>query len=204
MITSELSHQLTPFLPEGTADLCAQWLIDHKSQLTVSRPRKTKLGDFRPAQKNNPHRISINNDLSPLQFLITFAHEIAHVQTWSQNGRKVAPHGLEWKNNYRHNLYQILDLNVLDGHSASVLKQHSLNPKASSCADGSLQNLSQSSPPGKTLNTLQPETIFQIENGKVFKAIRKLRTFWLCEEPSTGKFYRVRGTISVSLYGQSI
>ncbi|MTI13082.1 SprT-like domain-containing protein [Sansalvadorimonas verongulae] len=194
----KISQQLTPFLPAGTEALCARWLVDDNIHMRVSRPRKTKLGDFRPAASGRPHRISVNGDLEPVQFLITFAHEVAHVHTWNKYGRRASPHGKEWKANYRANLHALLALNVLDAITSEVLKSHSKNPAASSSTDSHLQSL-RISTNSTTVNDLKAGDVFQIEKGKTFKAIRKLRKYWLCEEPATGRHYRVLGSLLVTL-----
>ena len=194
----KISQQLAPFLPAGTETLCARWLVNDRIHMHISRPRKTKLGDFRPAVPGKPHRISVNADLEPVQFLITFAHEVAHVHTWNKHGRKAAPHGNEWKNHYRANLHALLALNVLDAKTSAVLKDHSLNPTASSSTDSHLQSLREPTN-GKTVNDLNTGDIFTTETGKTFKVIKKLRKYWLCEEPSTKRQYRVLGTLPITL-----
>ena len=198
LLTEPLTRQLAPYLPAGTAAICANWLTSSRVQLRISRPRKTKLGDFRPAQYGKPHRISVNADLEPLQFLITFAHEIAHVQTWDTHGRKVAPHGQEWKSCYREKLQNLLALNVLDNQTAAALYQHSLHPKASSTTDTTLQKLTYPAPAGDILNNLAQGAVFKVKDGRIFKTIKKLRKYWLCEELSTRRHYRVLGTLSVT------
>ena len=194
-----LSSQLSRYLPEGTARHCAQWLMDNRTQLKVARPRKTRLGDFRPAQRGHSHRISVNADLSPLQFLITFTHEIAHVVTWDRYGRKVAPHGQEWKTCYRRHLHELLALKVLDEQTSQTLYQHSLNPKASSSTDSNLKPLNGPSHNGLTVNDLKAGITFQIASGKTFQVVKKLRKYWLCEEPATGRHYRVPGSLPVTV-----
>ncbi len=196
----QLAEKLSVFLPEGTEHLCARWLMDHQVQLRISPPRKTKLGDFRPAHARQPHRISVNNDLVPLQFLITFAHEIAHVVNWDHHGRSVKAHGPEWKQFYRERLHELLALGALDEQTQVVLGRHSLNPGASSYGDTELQNLTPDTPDqSETLNALTPHTVFELESGKTFRTIKKLRKYWLCEEINSQKKYRVLGTVKVTV-----
>ncbi|CAM3770003.1 SprT-like domain-containing protein [Parendozoicomonas haliclonae] len=199
-LIQQLAHQLSPFLPSGTADISARWLIDNRVNLRISRPRKTKLGDFRPAGRGKPHRISVNKDLDPLQFLITFTHEIAHAQTWDKYGSRVAPHGKEWKNCYRGHLEEILALNVLEPEVASAVKRHSQNPKASSSSDCDIQKLTRPEHQGPLLNDLGAGVSFTIDSGKSFKTIRRLRKYWLCEELSSGRHYRVLGSLPVAVH----
>ena len=194
----KISRQLAPFLPAGTETLCARWLVDDRIQMRITRPRKTKLGDFRPGLQGKPHRISVNGDLEPIQFLITFVHEMAHVHTWNAHGRKVSPHGKEWKADYRGKLHALLALNVLDAHTTNILHNHSLNPRASSGADDHLSALKKPVN-GKTLNDLKAGDTFKVEGGKTFKVVKKLRKYWLCEEPSSQRHYRVLGSLPVIL-----
>ncbi len=192
-----LAHQLSRYVPEGTEKLCAFWLKAGKIQLKVATPRKSKLGDFRSAHQGRPHRISVNNNLEPLQFLITFTHEVAHAHNWDRYGTRVKPHGAEWKKAYGRLLQDIIALNVLDAKTADILYKHSRNPKASSVRDSHLQNLL---PPaaGLRLNDLAPGSTFKTPSGRVFRSIHKLRKYWLCEECSSGHHYRVLGTVSVN------
>ena len=140
----------------------------------------------------------MNSDLDPLQFLITLAHEVAHVHTWNRYENRVTPHGKEWKAGYQRLLRQLLALDVLDAHDTELLYQHSLNPKASSSLDDNLSKLNQPEP-GVILNHLQPGHTFRIDNGRVFQAVRKLRKYWLCKEPESERYYRVRGSIAVTV-----
>ena len=194
---NSLADQLSRFVPAGTEHLCARWLIEGKIQLKVAAPRKTKLGDFRPAHRHQPHRISVNNNLEPLQFLITFTHEIAHAQNWDKYGRTVSPHGTEWKNIYGQLLKEILALNVLGAGETKALEKHSVNPKASSATDVHLQSMNRKGHE-MMLNDLKSGDIFSVER-RTFQAIRKLRKYWLCKEPSSGRHYRVLGTVAVAL-----
>ena len=198
----KLSRQLAPFLPSGTETLCASWLIQNRTNLRIARPRKTKLGDFRPAQPGKPHRISVNKDLDPLQFLITFTHEIAHVQTWDRFRNKVAPHGKEWKTCYQTHLGEILALDALSPEQTTALRKHRANPKASSSSDCHIQALTRTTPDGPRLNDLKSGDCFSIDSGKSFKAIRRLRKYWLCQDLQSGRHYRVLGSLSVSLVAQ--
>lgn len=88
---------LEQYLPRGTAEAVFEMLRTGKIALRIVRQRKTKLGDFRPATSTRPHRISVNNDLNPYEFLFTLLHELAHHQTFVRYGRHHKPHGAEWR-----------------------------------------------------------------------------------------------------------
>jgi Zn-dependent peptidase ImmA (M78 family) len=72
---------LAEYLPEGTFDLIAPILMEHRVHLTVTQQRKTILGDYRNAAIGKNHRISVNGNLNPYAFLITLLHELAHLFT---------------------------------------------------------------------------------------------------------------------------
>ena len=78
-------------IPNGTAYIVKSWLEKDPVNIRINKPRNTKLGDFRPAQRGLASRISINSDLHPVEFLITLAHEFAHAENNRVNGRRVKP-----------------------------------------------------------------------------------------------------------------
>jgi hypothetical protein len=52
-------HQLKDYLPEGSFEEVSQYLLQYKVQLTITRERKSVLGDYRNSLANKNHRISI-------------------------------------------------------------------------------------------------------------------------------------------------
>ena len=61
--------------------------------LVLSNPRKSKLGDYRYNHKLKSHHITINIDLEPIYFMVTYLHEVAHKMCWDQFNHKAKPHG---------------------------------------------------------------------------------------------------------------
>src|SRR5438045_8172872 len=88
---------LQNYLPPGSFDTILNYLQQYKVHLTISKKRKSILGDYRHSSHFNNHRISVNGNLNAYSFLITLLHELAHLLTFEQFGRKVQPHGREWK-----------------------------------------------------------------------------------------------------------
>ena len=68
----QLIPVLQKYLPSGSEHYAADLMSHHKIQLRIKNPRLTKLGDYRPPSNESSHRISINRDLNPFSFLITF------------------------------------------------------------------------------------------------------------------------------------
>src|SRR5919112_5025590 len=88
------------YIPEKSARLVLDYLTLHKVHLTITKDRKSVLGDYRHATTYNNHRISINGTLNKYSFLITLIHELAHLITFMQYKNRVEPHGKEWKKLY--------------------------------------------------------------------------------------------------------
>src|ERR1700761_2471072 len=101
-------HQLKTYLPEGSFDEVLYYLQHYKVQLTITRERKTVLGDYRNSHAGKNHRISVNGNLNKYSFLITLLHELAHLFTYERFGHRVSAHGTEWKTEYGKILAQFL------------------------------------------------------------------------------------------------
>ena len=131
---------LLPFLPTGDYEpLFSKWLEGLNYQIAISRPRKSKLGDFRPPRLGQIARITMNADLGPFQFLTTLTHEIAHLIAWEKYGRRAAPHGKEWKAIFREMLIELAQHQAWPENYSRALLKHAKSPKAAVGADPHLQ-----------------------------------------------------------------
>ncbi len=90
---------LSQHISERKAEIILEYLEANNCRLRITKPRKTKRGDFRSL--GNHHVISVNHDENSFRFLFTLVHEIAHLKTQVDFGKAVKPHGKEWKNNFR-------------------------------------------------------------------------------------------------------
>ena len=68
---------LKRYIPEASAAPILHYLNVYKVHLTITRERRSVLGDYRHATHYKNHRISINGNLNPYSFLITLIHEMA-------------------------------------------------------------------------------------------------------------------------------
>src|SRR6187455_3787837 len=93
-------HALAAFLPEGCFDKVVHYLHHYKVHLTVTRERKSVLGDYRNAVHGKNHRITVNSNLNKYAFLITLLHELAHLLAHEKYGHRILPHGAQWKIEY--------------------------------------------------------------------------------------------------------
>jgi len=158
-------------------------------KLTIVNPRKTALGMWR--FRAGQHEITINSDLTGIQFMLTTVHEIAHARTWNLYKNTVKPHGQEWKDQYR-----LLMLPLLQGYFGldidNILKKHMKNPPASARCTEELKRLLK--PGTKLVSDVPLGCSFKLESGKEFVKLRKRRVKWECSNPE-GKLFLVPGTM---------
>ena len=184
---------LLPFLPTGDYEpLFSKWLEGLNYQIAISRPRKSKLGDFRPPRLGQIARITMNADLGPFQFLTTLTHEIAHLIAWEKYGRRAAPHGKDWKAIFREMLIELAQHQAWPENYSRALLKHAKSPKAAVGADPHLQ---------QTLLVLDESTDLLLQSlgagaqftfkGRHFRYDEKRRTRALVTELGTKKQYTI-------------
>ena len=197
-----MSKVLLKYIPEESMQLIQQWYGQLPFHLRISKARKTKFGDFRPAFQGKPNRVSVNGNLNQYHFLITLTHEIAHVACWEQHKGRVNPHGIEWKTIYSDMLKQLMAKVSFPNDIAIALRKHLNQPKASSCSDPELfKILKKYDQYSDTvfLDSLSEgeEFIFQ---ERVFKRGNKRRTRIECSESKSGRTYLISGHAEVEKF----
>lgn len=189
------------YLPGGTIDIIVDWLQHYRIHLHVTRNRVTKLGDFRPKPDGNVHRVTVNYDLNPYEFLITLVHEIAHVEVWKQYRNKARPHGREWKGAYSRMLGAFLGRGLFPDDVEAALHKHAQKPLASSGSDISLARIIRQYDSNRriTLEELPDQALFRIHNGKRFRKMDKQRKRYRCLCLDNQKIYMVHPLTAVAL-----
>ena len=188
---------LQQYLPADTSDAVFSYLQQYKVHLTITKERKSILGDYRHRTHHANHRISVNGNLNKYSFLVTLLHELAHLLNFEKNSGRVPAHGTEWKMIYGQLLKQFLQPvsgnKIFPPDIEKELLQSLKNPAASSCAEeGLLRVLRKYDAPKSNhhlLEELLPDTLFRINDGRIFKKGEKLRKRFKCREVATGKFY---------------
>lgn len=191
---------LKDFIPEGTFELLLPYFEKYSLQLKITKERKSKRGDYRHPHSQQPHlhRISVNGNLNQYSFLITLLHEIAHLITYEAYKNKVAPHGKEWKANFKIVLKDFLNKDIFPHDVEKALKNSINHMKAATCSDIGLEkalrlydeNISSSH---LYLDDLPLQAVFEMQGGRVFQKIEKLRTRHRCKELKTGSLYFISG-----------
>jgi SprT protein len=184
---------LKKYLPANTFNEVEEYLVHYKVHLTITKQRKSILGNYINSYANNNHRISVNGNLNKYAFLITLLHELAHLLTFEQYGNKVLAHGKEWKNAFSTILVKFLQKNIFPKDIEMALLYNIKNPAASSCADVVLTrvlHLYDEKKVGMVLvENVAINGSFIIEDGRVFKKIQLIRKRFKCIEIATGKIY---------------
>jgi SprT protein len=186
-------NHLQHYLPDGTAEPVLHYLHQYKVHLTVAKERASILGDYRHRTHQDNHRISVNGNLNSFAFLITLLHEIAHLLTFEQHGRRVQAHGKEWKILFGQLLQQFVQNKVFPADIEKELLSSLKNPAASSCAeDGLLRVLKKYDKRSGNFHFVEDapaNSLFRIKDGRVFRKGEKLRKRFKCMEVKTGKVY---------------
>lgn len=184
------------YCPPVAATYCYQLWVTYKFKFKITKARSSKLGDYRFSSKAAiQHQISVNENLNPYSFLITYIHEVAHLQTFQQYKRKVNPHGKEWKRTFQTLMHPLLSETVFPPAILEPLRVYMSDPKASSCSDVTLMKALKKSDVNATqtfLMDLAPDENFTLQ-GRIFIKGMLKRTRFLCKEQKTGKQYLIPG-----------
>lgn len=142
----------------------------------------SKLGDYRPPHRGMPHRISVNHNLNHHEFLSTLLHEMAHLLCCEKYGRRVKPHGKEWKQAYKELLPDICGPGIFpeDIEQAFAVFFH---PRTSYRRGNEVLKLAfRKYDPGSDLKAIEeiPEGDSFIYHHRTFRKIQRVRTRYKC------------------------
>lgn len=201
-------ESLARYVPLQSLDELANLMVQHGIHFKIRRGRLSKLGDFRPAQKDSPPIITVNGNLNVYAFLLVFYHELAHLLVWQKFGRKALPHSKIWKETFGFLLREA----VAKGHFHQSINQavyeYSFRVKASGLADAQLQRLlpmfdkeQATEHHDKVLLEDVPENaIFMAANGRLFRKAEKLRKRFRCQCLSNKRSYLFHPLAEVTMH----
>ena len=177
------------FVPPNSIQLLQCWVDELGVVVNVSKPRKTKLGDFKV--RGNKLIVSVNNDMNKYAFLITFTHELAHAFVFKKYTNSVKPHGDRWKLTFKSMMLNFLTPDYFPEDILKVLSNHIIAPKASTFSDVELSKVLRNYDASHvlTISDLSEGAIFKLSNGKVFEKGIKLRKRFKCVDIKTNKEY---------------
>ena len=196
-------HELNSYLPDSSFEDVVAYLHEYKVHLTVTRERKSVLGDYRNSHSNRNHRISVNGNLNKYSFLITLLHELGHLLAFEKYGNRIPPHGDQWKNEFGKVLARFISKKIFPADIETELLRSLKNPSASSCAeDGLLRILKRydSHKPGfYFVEELPLNSIFKVKGGKTYKKGNKVRKRFVCQDVASGRLFLFSPVAEVEL-----
>ncbi len=194
-------NTLQSYLPIGSYDKVLDYLNLYKVQLTITKDRKSILGDYRTPLPFQNHRISINGGLNKFAFLITLIHELAHLIAFENYKRKVEPHGKEWQNLYAVLLEEFVQLHIFPNDIVVAIRKTQKSPAASSCAEvhltKALHNYDINVDGLQYIEKIKTGNTFTTSDGRLFEKGVKRRTRHFGKEIATGKLYLFSGIYRV-------
>lgn len=198
-----MNTTLQKYLPERSVDYCFELIRANGVHLKVVNHRQTRHGDYRRLT-NGQHVITVNATLNKYRFLITLIHEIAHLVAFERFGRRIKPHGQEWKRVFQELMVPCIRPEVFPSSLLPIIARHFKNPRASSSTDTqlalALEAFDTEQHTSKTyVFELPLGSIFRIYNGKIFKkGNRRIKRFE-CVEMATGRMYLFQPNAEVEL-----
>jgi SprT protein len=184
---------LSQHVPANAVLYCVTLWQELPFDFKLRKTRLSKVGDFTCRTGSRP-QITINRDLHPYLFLMTYVHEVAHHRVHQGYGFRAEAHGDEWKATFQTLMNPMLSDEIFPEPLLSGLRKHMASPKASSFSDAELTQLFRSLNDREAsailLSHIPEGSIFSL-HGKWFKKGKLRRTRVLCHEVKTRRQYLV-------------
>jgi hypothetical protein len=186
---------ISRYVPQNAILYCTNSWKQYPFSFKVTQQRRSKVGDYRFNKSTGNHEITINGNLNPYAFLITYIHEMAHLYHYKKYGNNRPPHGKIWKQEFQILMDPLLQESVFPPDILQQLIIHMKNPKASSQSDSSLAKLLRKYDQDRKESDTYLEDLIEGEsfhlNGRRFTKLMKRRTRSLCKDNRTGKKYLI-------------
>jgi hypothetical protein len=180
-------------IPAPAVEYCFNLWLKYRFAFKLRKSRITKVGDFTFRTGQTP-LITVNADLHPYSFLITYIHEVAHLETHTIFGHRVEAHGEQWKETFQELMIPVLNSAIFPEDLLMVLTRHMASPKASSFSDSELTAVLRKFDKNQAaivlLSQLPEGSIFGL-HGRWFKKGKPKRTRVMCREVNTKRDYLV-------------
>lgn len=193
---------LKKYLPERAVANCLELIQSTGVHLKIVNERVTRHGDYR-RMPDGRHQITVNATLNQYRFLITLVHEIAHLVAFEKYGRRIKPHGLEWKHTFQHLMLPFIRPEIFPTKLLPLLAKHFRNPKASSSTDAKLSIALKQFDAQQSVNSYVFElpfgSVFRIHNGKMYQKGKKRVKRYECIELSSGRMFLFQPNAEVEI-----
>ncbi|MDC8106047.1 SprT-like domain-containing protein [Chryseobacterium sp. PTM-20240506] len=181
-------QSLEKYLPQNTLQYLKIWFSDYYIHIKITRNRNSKLGDYRKLPDNS-HEITINSTLAPQLFFFVLTHELAHLIAFEKYGRRISPHGNEWKDTFRRMLLESVE--VYEDALQPIIVKFSRSPKANFMASPDLVkyfHIEKQDDKLQFIEELQKGDYFIYRNEKYFLE-GLIKKNYLCKNLATGRKY---------------
>ena len=149
-------------------------------------------------------QITVNANLNPYAFLITYVHEVAHAEVHHQyvqqrRTRRVKPHGRAWQSAFQQLMQPLLNERIFPPIILQPLQQYMANPAATTYANPDLMRVLRQFDTISEKGTTNDRVLLeQVPEGNIFRLARKMyvrgtlrRTRVVCKEVTSGKSYAI-------------
>lgn len=192
-MSESIQQMLAQKVPAPAVSYCVALWEESPFHFKVTRARSSKYGDYRYWPKTEKHQVTVNGNLNPYQFLVTYVHEVAHRRVHRSKGDQ-KPHGKLWKDMFKALMLPLLNAQVFPDDVLRPLAKHMKNPKASAVGDlelfTALQGHNKDHKEVLTLAKIADGNSFSLKS-RVFEKIETKRTRALCHETRTGRKYLI-------------
>lgn len=196
-----MNETLTKYLPEHAVRPVFELIVTNEVHLKIVNERVTRHGDYRRAVSGK-HEITVNANLNKYKFLITLVHEISHLVAFEKFGRKIKPHGAEWKYSFQRLMVPFIRPEIFPNQLLPLLAKHFKNPTASSDTDAKLALALKFFDKENDKNYIFEIPLgshFRIHNGKIFKKGNLRIKRYECIETGSGRMYLFNPNAEVEL-----
>lgn len=193
-----MTDVFTTYFPEGASTYCRQLWQTYNFDFRIVKARRTRLGDFRafPIGKT---QITVNQDLNPYAFLITYVHEVAHAGINRAYKKRIQPHGKAWQSAFQRLMQPLLTEAIFPGEILVPLQRYMSKPAATTYASPDLMAaLRKADVLWKVNSDSKAILLRDVVEGEMFQFDKKTfirgtlrRTRIVCKEMSSGKSYAI-------------
>ncbi|UFH56204.1 hypothetical protein [Spirosoma sp. KNUC1025] len=163
----------------------------------------------------NRTQITVNANLNPYAFLITYVHEVAHAAVYSQykslRGNRLRPHGKAWQTAFQRLMQPLLVESVFPDAILQPLRQYLSKPAATTYANPALMTALRQADQVLAPNLMMDQVLLKdVAEGHQFSFAKKTfvrgtlrRTRVVCKEISSGKSYAILAHAWVEVNGSN-